>query len=300
MSVSPTQDNEMLTSALVVAEGLARRAGALLREASFQPRNIAYKGVLDLVTDTDRACEELIVSGLREAFPDHGILGEEGSNIIAANTNSPYVWHVDPLDGTNNFAHGIPHFCTSIGLAGPDGLPVVGVIYDPSRDECFKGIRGHGATLNDRSLHVSTTTELHESALSTGFPKDRWTNPDNNTEEYINFLLRAQSCSRLGSAALDLAYVAAGRLDGFWEMKINPWDVMAGLLFVTEAGGRVSNYRGGMEHVYTGREIIASNALIHDRLLAVLILGDSAPRPGQPAPESSLPRFLEMFPDDEE
>ncbi|MEP7288976.1 MAG: inositol monophosphatase family protein [Chloroflexota bacterium] len=271
-----------LNAALAVADQLARRAGVLLREGAQRPRNISYKGVLDLVTDTDKASEAMIVEGLQSAYPDHGIVGEEGSQIKAADASAPYYWHVDPLDGTTNFAHGIPHFSTSIALAGPDGLPVVGVIYDPIRDECFHAVKGQGATLNGKPIHVSPESDLSKSTLSTGFPRDRWTNPDNNIEEMVNFLMRARTVSRLGSAALDLCYVAAGRFGGFWEPRIHSWDVMAGLLCVTEAGGRVSNYHGQREGVYEGDEVVASNGLIHDRMLTVLVLGNAAPRPGKP------------------
>jgi myo-inositol-1(or 4)-monophosphatase len=276
-----------LNAALAVAEELARRAGLLLREAIERPQHITYKGVLDLVTESDKASEALIVGGLREAFPDHCIVGEEGSR-IPSDGDAPYCWYVDPLDGTTNFAHGIPHFSTTIGLAGADGVPLLGVTYDPIRDECFKAIKGQGVTVNGRSLHVSQTPDLSQSAVVTGYPYDRWTNPDNNIEEMSNFLLRAQSVSRLGSAAIDLAYVAAGRFDGFWEMKLKPWDVIAGLLFVTEAGGRISNYHGQMEGVYEGREVVASNGLIHERMLTVIVLGSAAPRPGKPDYKSNV------------
>jgi myo-inositol-1(or 4)-monophosphatase len=266
-----------LNAALVVANDLACRAGALLRDAMQLPRHIDYKGVINLVTESDRASESLIVGGLREAYPDHGIRGEEGSSIAPSGEGPHYFWHVDPLDGTTNFAHGIPHFSVSIGLAGPDGLPLIGLVYDPMRDECYSAIKGQGATLNSRLLSVSVETDLGHSVLSTGFPYDRRTNPDNNTREWLNFILRAQAVSRLGSAALDLCYVAAGRFDGFWESRLNPWDVTAGLVIVTEAGGRISNYQGGTEDLYDGRYVVASNGLIHDQILEVLALSVDPP-----------------------
>jgi len=277
-----------LKAALTTAEDLARKAGDLLREALARPRQIEFKGVINLVTETDRASEALIVGVLREAFPDHAIIGEEGTSIGTAH-QAVYRWHIDPLDGTTNFAHGLPHFSVSIGLAGPDGLPLLGVVYDPLLDECFTAIKGDGAFLNGQPIHVSSVAELSGAMLATGFPYDRWTNPDNNSREWLNFLVRTQAVSRLGSAALDLAYVASGRLDGFWEMKVNSWDVMAGLLFVTEAGGRVSNYTGGTERLYEGRELIASNGILHDAMMSVLALREHAANPAISVLDNQLP-----------
>ncbi len=266
-----------LNAALKTVETLARQAGDLQREAVTRPRQIEFKGERNnLVTATDRACEALIVGGLREAYPDHAITGEEGT-AIRATTQAIYRWHVDPLDGTTNFAHGIPYFCVSIGLAAPDGLPVLGVVYHALLDECFSAIRRQGATLNGQPIHVSSVPELSGALLVTGFTPDRWVNPDNNSREWLNFLVRAQAVSRMGAAALDLAYVAAGRFDGFWEMRVNSWDVMAGMLLVTEAGGRVSDYAGvsgadAVDSAYSGREFVASNGLIHDQMVAVIAM----------------------------
>ncbi len=265
-----------LDTALAVAESLARRAGVLLCEAVQRPRQIDYKGVTDLVTDSDRACEAMIVAGLRHAFPDHGIIGEEGSKV---GENVQYRWHVDPLDGTTNFAHGIPHFSTSIGLSDSEGTPLLGVVYDPIRDECFTAIQGQGAFLNSKPIHVSPVLDLSHAVVSTGFPKDRWTNPDNNTRQVSQFILRAQAVARLGSAELDLCYIASGRVEGFWEPRIYSWDVMAGLCCVLEAGGRASNYHGTREGLFEGAEVVASNGLIHEQMLAVLNQGDAAPLP---------------------
>ncbi len=267
-----------LTAVLSVADDLAHQAGALLREALQHPRQIDYKGAINLVTEADRQSEALIVGGLLRAFPDHHIVGEEGGSMGAPVEQAPYRWYIDPLDGTTNFAHGIPHFSISMAMADADGKPLVGLVYDPLRDECFRAIRGAGATLNQQPLHVSSVRELSQAVLATGFPYDRLTNPDNNVEEFTSFLLRAQHVSRMGSAALNLCYVAAGRFDGYWEMRINPWDVQAGLLCVNEAGGRVSNYHGKTDGVYEGAEVVASNGLIHDRMLTVIVLGRDAPR----------------------
>src|SRR5262249_25877365 len=148
---------------------------------------------------------------------------------------------------------GIPHFSVSIGLAGPDGIPLVGLVYDPMRNECFAAIKGQGATLNGKPIYVSPEPDLGHCVVGSGFPYDRRTNPDNNTKEWLNFMMRTQAVSRLGSAALDLSYVAAGRFDGFWEQRLNPWDVTAGLVIVTEAGGHISNYQGGIEGLYEGQ-----------------------------------------------
>lgn len=270
-----------LNAALAVADDLARRAGALLLEALQHPRPVSFKGAINLVTETDRQSEALIVGGLCKAFPDHHIVGEEGGGAGAPRASAPYRWYVDPLDGTTNFAHGIPIFSVSIALAGPDDQPLLGVVYDPTRDEWFRAVHGQGATLNGQRLHVSDIPDVSQAALVTGFPYDRWTNPDNNIETFVSFLLRAQAVARMGSAALNLCYVSAGRFDGYWEKRINPWDVMAGLLCVQEAGGRISNFHGQTDGVFQGREVVASNGLIHERMLTVIVLGDAAPRPGK-------------------
>ncbi len=270
-----------LTAALDVTDKLARSAGALLLEALQKPRQIDYKGVINLVTESDRQAEALIVRGLTEAFPDHHIVGEEGGGMGAPIETAPYRWYVDPLDGTTNFAHGIPYFSVSIALADTDDKPLVGVVYHPSLDESFQAIRGRGATLNGKPIRPSKIASMEQGVFATGFPYDRWTNPDNNTHNWFNFLMRSQAVARMGSAALNLCYVAAGRFDGYWEMKINPWDMQAGALCVMEAGGRITNYRGEQDHVmYMGREVLASNGLLHDQMLTILTQGDAAPRSG--------------------
>jgi myo-inositol-1(or 4)-monophosphatase len=268
-----------LSSVLIVAEKIARRAGFLLREASQRPKQIDYKGAINLVTETDRQSEALIKSNLLAAFPDHHVVGEESGGTGAPIEIAPYRWYIDPLDGTTNFAHGIPHFSVSIAMAGPDDKPLVGVVYDPTRDECFTAVAGQGAMLNGQPIHVSSISDLGQAALVTGFPYDRRTNPDNNIEEFTAFLMRTQAVSRTGSAALNLSYVAMGRFEGYWEMRVNPWDVQAGILLVQEAGGHVSNYRGKPDGIYLGGEVIASNGLLHERMLSVIILGNDAPRP---------------------
>ena len=248
-----------------VAEGIARQAGALLR--GFYEKGVAteYKGDVDLVTEADRASEELIVSRLKAAFPLHGIYGEEGTR---DRLESEYRWYVDPLDGTTNFAHGFPVFCVVLGLerrqpglaADDDGEMVAGVIYDPLRDEMFVAEKGKGAWLNGRQIRVSKTTTLQEALTATGFPSHkRHSSP--NVYFYQQITLRSHGVRRAGSAALDLAYVACGRLDGFWEFNLNPWDTSAGVLLVAEAGGTVTHFDGGT-FTLDSREVLATNGLI--------------------------------------
>jgi myo-inositol-1(or 4)-monophosphatase len=228
------------------------------------------------VTVADRRVEKLIRERLAEAFPEHGIYGEEGTR---ERLEGEFRWYVDPLDGTTNFAHGFPQFCVSLGLeqrdvqrssaleAGPDGTLVAAVIYDPMRDELFTAERGRGARLNSKPMRVSRVPELAEALIATGFPsRKRHDSP--NIHFYQEFTLRSHGVRRAGSAALDLAYVAAGRLDAFWEFNLNPWDTAAGILLVEEAGGRVTNFAGG-HFKLDSREILASNGLIHTELLAL-------------------------------
>lgn len=275
-----------LQAACATAQTLAKQAGALLREALELPLTIDYKAATDMVTQFDRQSEALIVAGIRAAYPDHAIVGEEGggtgqSTAPEPTAPEPFCWYIDPLDGTTNFTHRLPHFAVSIGLAGADGAPVVGVVYNPSRDECFSAIKGGGAWLNGKSIHVSAVDQIEQALLVGGFPYDKWSSADNNSEEWNSFLLRTQGLLCSGSAALDLSYVAAGRVEGFWEPRLHPWDVMAGMLIVTEAGGRVSNYRGLMDGVYEGQRIVASNGLIHERMLTIIMMGSLAPRPAK-------------------
>jgi myo-inositol-1(or 4)-monophosphatase len=265
---------------------IARDAGAMLRELFAQGVETEYKGDVDLVTVADRSAEMLIRNRLRAAFPDHGIYGEEGTR---ERLDSRFRWYVDPLDGTTNFAHGFPQFSVSMGLehrpAGirpdQDGTLVVGIIYDPTRDELFAAELGRGARLNGRPIGVSGVRDLAESLLATGFPsRKRHASP--NVHFYQEFTLRSHGVRRAGSAALDLAYVAAGRLDAFWEFNLNPWDTAAGILLVTEAGGTVTSF-GGDRYRLESREILASNRMIHDeliRLFADMFAGrDLAPIP---------------------
>ena len=254
------------------AAGIAREAGALLRQYFAQGVETEYKGDVDLVTVADRASEKLIRTRLGEVFPEHGIYGEEGTR---ERLEGEYRWYVDPLDGTTNFAHGFPQFCVSMGLehrpaglkADEDGTLQAGVIYDPLRDELFATEKGQGATLNGRPLQASRNAELAESLVATGFPsRKRHASP--NIHFYREFTLRSHGVRRAGSAALDLAYIAAGRLDAFWEFNLNPWDTAAGFLLVLEAGGRITDFSGGPFKL-DSCEVLASNGLIHEEMIGV-------------------------------
>jgi myo-inositol-1(or 4)-monophosphatase len=266
---------------LNTVESIARQAGALLRYYYERPRSANHKSTaVDLVTEADKNSEEFVVGALRDAFPNHHIHGEEGGGYGPAPDATLYHWWVDPLDGTTNFAHRLPTFAVCIALSDPELHPILGVVYDPMRDEMFKGIRGQGATLNGRPLRVTSTPDLAQALAITGFPYDRWTAEDNNTDHFAHFVRRTQGVRWMGSAALDLCYVAAGRADMYWESGPKPWDVQAGLLFVEEAGGTVTDFSGQLTHAaLSGSQILASNSLIHDQAVAVLTLGDAAPLP---------------------
>jgi len=254
------------------AASIAREAGARLREFYSQGVETEYKGDVDLVTVADRTAEKLIRERLSETFPEHGIFGEEGTR---ERLDGEFRWYVDPLDGTTNFAHGFPQFCVSMGLEqrrkglapDEDGTIVAAVIYDPLRDELFTAERGHGARLNGRPMHVSKTLELAEALVATGFPS-RKRNKSPNIHFYHEISLRSHGVRRAGSAALDLAYVAAGRLDAFWEFNINPWDTAAGFLLIEEAGGKMTGFSGKPFRL-DSREILASNGLIHSELMGL-------------------------------
>lgn len=265
------------------AETIARQAGALLRQYFERPRQAQPKTtVIDLTTEADAASEALIVAALRDRYPDHHIHGEEGGGYGPAPDTAAHHWWVDPLDATTNFAHRFPVFSVSIALADADLNPILGVVYNPMLDELFKAQRGVGAWLNGRRLRVSATPDLAGALVVTGFPYDRWTASDNNVDHFGNFVVRTQGVRRVGSAALDLCYVAAGRCDGYWERGPYPWDVQAGLLCVLEAGGRVTDYDGAYSRAArSGRPILATNGHIHAQMLAVLQRGADAPRPAE-------------------
>jgi myo-inositol-1(or 4)-monophosphatase len=256
---------------LDIAIKSARAAGELQRRRLWSEHNIEFKGKSNLVTEVDKGCEELIVGLIREAFPSHDILAEENEYPLSG---SRFKWIIDPLDGTTNYAHGFPWFCVSIALE-VDAAVRLGVIYQPVMDELFTVIRGEGAFVNGRRIGVSNREPLKQSLLATGFPYDRTLDNENNFANFINFQMSARAIRRAGSAALDLAYVAAGRLDGYWECKLNPWDVAVGQLLVIEAGGRVTNQLGEPYSIYDHR-IVASNGLIHEEILSLLKKGGVA------------------------
>jgi len=242
-------------------EAIAREAGTLLLGYFHQRVKIEYKGDVDLVTVADRASEKLIVERVRATWPGYDIVGEEGTR---DESGADYRWYIDPLDGTTNFAHGYPVFCVSMGLEYR-GEMVAGVLYDPTRDELFAAEKGKGAYLNGKSIHVSATKWLRESLVATGFPSHkRHKNP--NIHFYHEITLHSHGVRRAGSAALDLANVACGRYDGFWEFNLNPWDTSAGTLLVMEAGGRVTRYYGSTWRI-DSKETLASNGLIHDEMM---------------------------------
>jgi myo-inositol-1(or 4)-monophosphatase len=247
---------------------VAIQAGRTLQGKLGQVKKITYKGDVNLVTEMDFLSEKIIVSEIRKQYPDHGFLVEEKTR---EQSISPYRWIIDPLDGTTNYAHGFPVYCVSIALECL-GEIILGVVYDPSREELFVAQKGKGARLNGHRMTVSKTSRLSKSLLATGFPYDLRESAVNNFDHFRNFALRTHAVRRCGSAALDLCNVAAGRLDGFWEMKLGAWDLAAGSLIVVEAGGKVTNFEGrslGLD----GSHVLASNRRIHGEMMKVLRMG---------------------------
>jgi myo-inositol-1(or 4)-monophosphatase len=266
-----------LNTTMKSAKDIAAEAGRLLRQGYGAVRERRAKSSpIDLVTEYDREAEALITGRLREAFPDHLVLGEEGTRdetAVAGGGSTP-TWLIDPIDGTTNFSHAYPVFAVSLAL-WQGNRPLLGVLVDPLREETFHAIRGEGAWLTagtkpPRRLQTSAAATLLESLLATGFPYDRHTSAQDNLAEFGAFLKRAQGLRRGGAAALDLAYVAAGRLEGYWEYKLNSWDVAAGVLLVQEAGGMVTMMDGRPFQLASSVDLIASNGQIHDAMRAVL------------------------------
>ena len=257
-----TQELTDLCNAAVAAAGIG---GDILRAGVSVKKRVAYKGRVNLVTQVDTRSEKAILKYLGTRFPGHAFLAEESGS--SART-SEFLWIIDPLDGTTNYAHGYRSYCVSIALS-ICGTVVLGVVYDPNLDELFTAVKGRGARLNGKKFSVSPTASLSKSLLATGFPYDVRESRNNNLDHFANFALRSQAVRRAGSAALDLCHTACGRFDGYWELKLGPWDVAAGSLMVVEAGGKVSDFEGGTFNVYM-KELLASNGRIHKQMLGVL------------------------------
>jgi len=255
----------MKTSFKKTAIDAAKSAGLLLKRNIGRRHTIEFKGVIDVVTEMDIKAEDMIMKTIKARFPEHGILTEES---FEQKSGSGYRWIIDPLDGTTNYSHGFPIFCVSIALER-EGEIILGVVFNPMLNELFTAEKGNGAYLNSKRIRVSGISELTKSLLATGFPYDVRTSPDNNISHFANLAVRAQAIRRAGSAALDMCYVACGRFDGFWELKLKPWDTAAAMLIIKEAGGIVTDFNGSAFSLYSG-ETLASNGLVHDEMIEVL------------------------------
>jgi myo-inositol-1(or 4)-monophosphatase len=254
---------------LETALELARAAGDILRHYAEREKHIEFKGRANLVTIADKESEDLIIRGIRSRFPGHAILAEDSGAVHAAGADSSQVrWLIDPMDGTTNFAHGYPFYCVSIGVE-EQGRIVCGAVYDPVRDEMFSAARGSGSFCNGEKLEVSDTERLADALLITGFPYNFRDRLETVMRQFRAYLVEARAVRRGGSAALDLCYLAGGRLDGFWELQLEPWDTAAGQVILEEAGGRITDYSGVPYSVYM-KELLASNGRIHEAMLAVV------------------------------
>jgi myo-inositol-1(or 4)-monophosphatase len=248
-----------------IAEAACRQSGEIQMAGLTKARDITFKGDINLVTDIDHACEKAIVKLIQGTFPDHDILAEEGSG---KRKDSEYKWIIDPLDGTTNYAHAYPLFCTSIALEH-QGKIIVGAVYEPNLGEMFLAEKGGGATLNGKKMKVSEVSTVSQALLVTGFAYNIRRTKKNNLDHFRNFLMRAQAVRRDGVAAANLCYVAAGRYDGFWELNLFPWDIAAGMLILQEAGGSLSNFSGNPFDIYQ-KEILATNGHIHQEMCQIL------------------------------
>lgn len=255
----------MMCPYLEFAVDVARQAGVLLKGKFYLPHTIEYKGRINIVTEADHASEALIIKRIRNAYPDHDILTEESPGIV---TGSDFRWIIDPLDGTTNYAHGYPVFCVSVALE-IKGEICLGAVYNPMLEEMFSTEKGAGAFLNGEKIHVSATEDLTKSLLTTGFPYDVRDSAENNINYFNMMAVNVQAIRRAGAAALDMSYVAAGRFDGFWELKLMPWDTAAAWLLVTEAGGRVTNL-AGEPFFLQAPHVLASNGIIHRDMMDIL------------------------------
>ncbi len=259
-----------MTTPISIAVKAAKEAGALIKNRLGNPGTVKHKGSVDIVTEMDKSAEELILRIITEQFPDHSILAEEGGAIKGSegSGHERFRWIIDPIDGTTNFAHGLPFFAVSIGFEA-NGKVEAGVVYNPVSNELFSAEMGRGALLNDKKISVSQTGTVNDSLVATGFPYDIRTSENNNLDHFKNFTLRAQAVRKTGSAALDLCFTACGRFDGFWELKLKPWDVAAGALILQEAKGSLSDFNSAPFDIY-GAECLASNGKIHKEMLDIL------------------------------
>jgi myo-inositol-1(or 4)-monophosphatase len=257
-----------------VAADIAVEAGALLKRNVSNVSKVMRKGKIDLVTEMDLKSEKLIVSNLKSEFPEFSFLTEEAE---AVDTESEFRWIVDPLDGTTNYTHGFPFWCVSIGLEYRCRM-VAGIVYDPNLAELFTAASGMPSRLNGKKIEVTDRRKLSDSLLATGFPYDIRTSKENNLNFFNTFARKAQAVRRAGSAALDLCYLAAGRFDGFWELKLHPWDTAAGQVIVEQAGGKVTDFTGGKYSIF-GKYILATNGKIHSQMIEVLRTGRGIKRP---------------------
>ena len=254
-----------ITPSVFDVESLARAAGKILRDGYEKDHDVQFKGVIDLVTEIDHQSEKYLLGEISRRWPDSQFIAEESGE----SGHGELTWYIDPLDGTVNYAHGIPIFCVSIACAW-NGATRLAAVYDPLRDEMFSGERGRGAQLNGRPLHVSRAAELRQALLVTGFPYDAWTTKVNNLEYFGRFARSTQGVRRLGSAALDLCYVGAGRFDGYWELTLKPWDVAAAGLVAEEAGARVTNLQGGADYLSPPQSVLAAGPTLHEKMLEML------------------------------
>jgi len=261
--------NHLLETAITAA----KEAGKIQLEHIGKDIDIKYKGAVNLVTKVDKLCERRIISIISGQYPEHCFLAEEEWD--SDDFTGVYRWIIDPLDGTTNYAHGYRFFCTSIALEKKlrekEDMPeiVLGVVYDPVTDELFHAEKGKGAFLNGKSIRVSKTSELSKSLLSTGFPYDIRESKKNNVEYFNKFIFKSQAVRRDGAAALDLCYVACGRFDGFWELKLKPWDIGAGALIIKEAGGRITDFSDNELNIFK-EDVVASNGLIHSEMMEII------------------------------
>jgi myo-inositol-1(or 4)-monophosphatase len=257
----------MTLPTLADLERLARQAGQILFDGYEKEIKVSYKGVIDLVTEIDHASEAFLLGEIHRLFPGHSVLAEESG---LTDGNVEHMWYIDPLDGTVNYAHGIPFFCVSIAYAHR-GQVLFGTVFDPMRNEMYSAERGQGAWLNgQRRLRSSQQSEMQQSLLVTGFPYDAWNTKHDNFGNFVKFAKMTQGVRRLGSAALDLCYVAAGRFEGYWEISLKPWDVAAGGLIAEEAGAKVTNVEGGPDYLHPPQSVVAANPSLHAQILAGL------------------------------